>query len=114
MIIEIEARMSRQDGQAGANEHHHEKEVQEVAVTDPDWKSVRASEVGGVNFGNRRNSRQTARGKLNPGSEDQGQNPNRDADQNGRSNPNPEAAVLWVMHCRVFCIERNHDLNSRD
>ena len=46
---------------------------------------------------------------FNPGGEDRGQNHGSDSDENGGANPNPEAAILWVVDCGVCRIEGNHD-----
>ncbi len=58
VIIEIQTRMIHQDGQTAANQHHHKKEIEEVAVTDPERKPVRSSEVVGIYLGHRWNVRQ--------------------------------------------------------
>ena len=41
---------------------------------------------------------QTSYRNFNPGGEDRGQNTGSDSDENGGANPNPEAAILWVVY----------------
>ena len=67
VIIEIQTGMIHQDGQTAANQHHHKKEIEEVAVADPERKPVRPGEVVGIYLGNGWNMRQACHGKLNPG-----------------------------------------------
>ena len=69
VIIEIQTRMIHQDGQTAANQHHHKKEIEEVAVTDPERKTVRPCEVVWIYLGDGWNVRQAGYGKLNPGRE---------------------------------------------
>ena len=69
VIIEIQTRMIHQDGETAANQHHHKKEIEEVAVTDPERKPVRPCEVVRIYLGDRWNMRQAGYGKLNPGRE---------------------------------------------
>jgi hypothetical protein len=40
--------MIHPDGQTAANQHHHKKEIEEVAVTHPDREPVRPCEVVGI------------------------------------------------------------------
>ena len=47
-IVEIQTRMIHQDRQTAANQHHHKKEIEEVAVTNPNRKPVRPYEVVGI------------------------------------------------------------------
>ncbi len=47
VVIEIQPRMIHQDRQAAANQQHHEKEIEEVAIAHPERKSVRTCEVVG-------------------------------------------------------------------
>ena len=49
--------MIHQDGKAAANQHHHKKEIEEVAVADPERKAVRPCEVVGMYLGNGWNMR---------------------------------------------------------
>ena len=108
VIVEIQSGVIRQDGQAAADQQHHKKEIEKVAVTDPEWEPVRPGEVVGINLGNGRNMRQASHGKLYPARENRGENRHSDSDQNGRADPDAEAAVLWVVHCPMCGIERNH------
>ena len=108
VIVEIETRMIDQDRQAAANQHRHKKEIEEVAVTHPERKAVRPGEVVGIYLGDRRNMRQAGSRQTQSRTREPRQNHHCDSDQNGRANPNAEAAVLWVVHCRVRGIEGNH------
>jgi len=80
-----------------------------VAVTDPKREPMRPSEVIGIDLRDRRNGRQASYRNFNAGGEDRGQNHSSDSDENGGANPNPEAAILWAVHCRVRSIEGNHN-----
>ena len=66
VVVEIEPWMIGQDGKAAADEHGDEKEVEEMAVADPERESVRAGKVVGVHHGNGWNVRQAGHGHLNP------------------------------------------------
>jgi hypothetical protein len=53
--------------------------------------------------------RQASHSKLNPARENRRENRHGDSDQNRRANPDAEPAVLWVVHCSMRGIERNHN-----
>ena len=84
-----------------------------MAVTNPHGKPVRPGEVVGVYLGNGWNMRQAEYYELNPGSKNRRENRTSDSDQDGRANPDAQAAVLWVVHCLMHGIERDH-INSDD
>ena len=109
VIIEIQTGVIHQDGQTAANQQHHKKEIEEVAVTDPERKPVRPGEVVGIYLGNGWNMRQARQGKLKPGGKSHREYGHSDSDQNGRTNPDTEATVLWVVHCPMCGIKRNHN-----
>ena len=100
--------MIKEDRETTANQEHHEKEIEEMAIADPEREPVRPSEVVGINLRYRRNRGQSCYRNLNPGGEGCGQNHGSDSDENGGANPNPESAVFGVVHCRVRRIEGNH------
>ncbi len=113
VIIEIHSRVIHQDRQAAPNQQHHKKEIEKVTVTNPQRKPMRPGEVAGIDLGNGWNRRQASHGKLNPAREYRGENRHRDSDQNGRANPDAEAAVVWVVHWPMCGIERNHNFPLR-
>ena len=80
-----------------------------MAVAHPEREPVRSNEVVGINLRHRSNGGQASYRNFNPGGEDRGQNQGSDSDENGGANPNPEAAILGVVHCGVCHIEGNHD-----
>lgn len=79
-----------------------------MAVAHPDGKAVRPGKIIRIDLRDRRNSWETRYRKLNPGRENRGQNHDCDSDQNGRANPNAEAAILRVVYCPMGGVEGNH------
>ena len=67
VVIEIETRMIDQDGEPAADQHHDKKKIEEMAITDPERKTVRSSEVVWIDLGDWRNVRQPGDGNLDPG-----------------------------------------------
>ena len=100
--------MIHQDGQTAANQHHHKKEIEEVAVTHPDRKPVRPGEVVGIYLRNGWDMRQPGHGDLDPGRRDYRENRDTDSDQDGRSNPDAKSAIGRIMDGSVCRIERDH------
>ena len=84
-----------------------------MTIPHPERKAMRPGKVVGIYLGNGWNLRQACHGELNPARENRGENRHSDSDQNGRANPDAEAAVLWVVHCLMHGIERDH-INSDD
>ena len=107
-IVEIQTRMIHQDGQTAANQHHHKKEIEEVAVTHPDRKPVRSREVVGIYLRNGWNMRQSGHGDLNPRRRDYREDRDTDSDQDGRSNPEAKSAIGRIVDGSVCRIERDH------
>ena len=58
VVIEIKAWMIDQDGEPAPDQHHHKKKIEEVAITDPERKTVRPCEVIRVYLRKRGNVRQ--------------------------------------------------------
>ena len=110
VVIEIETRMIDQNGEAAADQHHHKKKIEKVTVAHPERKSVRPSEIVGINLRNRRNVSAVRRPRtsIHAARAMRARITSADPDQNGWPNPNAEAAVLWIVHCPVRSIERNH------
>lgn len=81
-----------------------------MAVADPERKAVWPGEIARIDLRDWRNMWQTCDRDFNPGRGDKQNDYHRDSDQNGRSNPDPEATVWRIMYRRVFSIEVNHDL----
>ena len=100
--------MIHQDGQTAANQHHHKKEIEEVAVAHPDRKPVRSCEVIGIYLRNGWNMRQSGHGDLDPGRRDYRQDRDTDSDQDGRSNPDAKSAIRRIVDGSVCRIERDH------
>ena len=57
VVIEIEAWMIDQDGEPAADQHHHKKKIEEMAITDPERKTMRPREVVRVDLRDWRNLR---------------------------------------------------------
>jgi len=100
--------MIRQDRQTTANEHHHKKEVEEVAVTHPDRKPVRACEVVGIYLRNGCNMRESGHGDFDPSRRDCSDDGDADSYQDGRLNPDAKSAIGWIVDGSVCRIERDH------
>ena len=62
----------------------------------------------GRDLGNRRDLGQSGHGKLNPCGHENREDHDRDANQDGRPNPNSKPAIWRIMNRRVLCIEGNH------
>jgi len=93
VVVEIEPWMIGQDGKTAADEHSDEEEIEEMAVTDPERESVRASKVVGVHHWDGRNARQAGCGYLNPRRCHQRGNCSASSDQNRRTNPEAVATI---------------------
>ena len=90
--------MIHQDGQTTANQERHKKEIEEVAVTHPDWKAVRRGEVVRLNQWNGWDVRHSCDGGLDPGRSDCRENCERSHNQDGRSDPEPKTAIGRIMN----------------
>jgi hypothetical protein len=108
IVIEIQPRMIHQDRKAAADQERHKKEIEEMAVSDPERKAVRPRKVVGIYLGNGRNARLPGNGDLDPGRRNDRDDRDTDSDQDRRANPNPEPAIGRVMDGPVCCIECDH------
>src|SRR6202158_3209243 len=100
--------MIHQDRQTAANQHHHKKEIEEVAVTHPDRKPMRPCEVVRIYLRNRWNMRQPGHGDFDPRRRDYTEDRDTDSDQNRRSNPETKSAIRRIVDGSVCLIERDH------
>ena len=100
--------MIHQDRQTAANQHHHKKEIEEVAVTHPDRKPMRPSEVVGLYLRNGWNMRQPGHGDFDPRRRDYREDRDTDSDQDGRSNPETKSAIRRIVDGSVCLIKRDH------
>jgi hypothetical protein len=100
--------MIHQDGQTAANQHHHKKEIKEVAIANPDRKPMRSGEVVGIYLRNSGNMRQPGHGDFDPRRRDYREGRDTDSDQDGRSNPDAKSAIRWRVDGSVGRIERDH------
>lgn len=100
--------MIHQDRQATANQHHQEKEIEEVTVTHPDRKSMRPCEVVRIYLRGSWNRRQTGHGDLNPRRRDYTEDRDADSDQDRRSNPDAKPAIRWIVDSSMCRIELDH------
>ena len=73
-VIEIETRVVHQDRKPAANQDHHKKKIEEVAVAYPYGKAVRPREIVWIYLGNSRNRRHSRYCDLDPGRRNQRQN----------------------------------------
>jgi hypothetical protein len=99
--------MIHQYGKTAANQHHHKKEIEEVAVTNPNWKPVRPCEVVGIYLRNGWNMRQPGHSDFYPRRRDYREDRDTDSDQDGRSNPDTKSAIRRVVDRSVCRIERD-------
>src|ERR1019366_281592 len=51
VVIEVQARMINQNGEATTDQHHDKTEIEEVAASNPKRKAVRSGEVIGIDLG---------------------------------------------------------------
>ena len=104
--------MIHQDGQPTTNQHHHKKEIEEMAITHPDRKPVRACEVVGIYLGNRGNMRESRQSHFDPSRRHCRKDRDAYSYQDGRPNPNAESAIRRVVNGLVCWVKRDHGASS--
>ena len=110
VVVEIEPGMIGEDGEAAANEHGDEEEVEEVGVADPERESVGPGEVAGIDERDGWNMRQAGHGHLNPRRSHQRSDYGRNSDQNRRANPEAVASIRGIMNGGVFRVKLDHQV----
>src|SRR5262249_22757910 len=113
-VIKVQTRMVHEDGESAANQHHHEKEVEEMAVPQPRRKAVRTSEVVGIDLRNCWDRRQSSYGDLDPCRGNNAGDSNCDACQNRRSYPNSKSPIFRIVNGPMCCVEWDHIVFYRD
>ena len=104
--------MVHKDRQPAANEHHHKKKIEEVAVAYPYRKAVGSRKVVRIYLRNSRNTRHSGYRNLDPCRHYNGEDRDTDADQDGRSNPKAKTAIRRIMNGFVRVIELDHTIPS--
>jgi hypothetical protein len=108
MIVEIEPRVICQDGKTTANQHHQKNEIEKVTVTNPERKAVGPGEVVRINLRDGRDMGQSGDGDFDPCRSNQRKNRHTGRCQQGRPNPNPKAAVGWIVDSCMRSVKSNH------
>ena len=108
MIVEVKARMIDQDGQTAPDQHCYKEKVEEVTVAHPQRKAMRSGKVVGIDLRDRRNVGKPNQEDFQPCREHGEKRQQGSSDQDGGANPNPKAAIGWIMNGGVRRIERDH------
>lgn len=98
VVVEVQARMIDEDRQAAADQHRHEKEVEEMAVAHPERKTVRSGEIVREYLRDGWDVREPPNARLNPRRRHRhDQQPNGN-DQNRRPDPDSKPPVSGIMN----------------
>ncbi len=105
-VVEVQPRMIHQNRKAAANQDHHEEEVEEVTVTNPEREAVWPCSVRHLNAF--RYPGHTCYDNLDPCRRENGHHHYGDANENGRTHPNPKPPIFWDMHRAMCRIKMGH------
>ena len=100
--------MIGQDGETAANQHHQKKKIEEVAVADPERKTMRPGKIVGVDLRDGRNMGIPGYGEFDPCRE-------RDSASTlaairRRPNPDAKTPIRRVVDSRMRRIKLDHHM----
>lgn len=107
-VIKIQPGMVHENGQAAANQQHHKQEIKKMAVSHPEWKSMRPGKIAGIDLGHSWYRRESGNGIFDPGSSDYRDESNTNADQDGRPHPDAKAPVRRIVDGSVSGVKMDH------
>jgi hypothetical protein len=100
--------MIGQDRQAASNQHRNKKEIEEVAVTHPQRKAMRAGEVVGRYLWDRRNMWEAHKKNFDPRGQHRDCHQHSDSDKNRGAYPDTQATIGGIVNGGVCRIKRDH------
>lgn len=109
VVVEIEARMIHEDGEAAAGKHGQKEKIEEMEPANPAGETVRSSHGAFAQLRDCGHRGQAVEKILSPGKDQWDEHGQNKDDERGRANPNAEAAVRRVMDSTMGSVKRDHE-----